>query len=91
MNVIENLLNMLYLYLAHVTGSPVAPLIGFTSATMTLSKTVLYWLQDYFCGWCSLGHNSWQDFLLLFVLSNGCVGLSSGCSSQLNIFYLARG
>ena len=53
----ENFFNIGYLYLAHVAGSPVAPLLGFTSAVMTLSKTVLYWLQEYYCGGCSVGHN----------------------------------
>ena len=83
-----------YVYLANVLGSPSAPVIGFTSIVMTLSKvrdyfvfshscidklrcwtsqTVLYWLQEYYCGWCSVGHNSLPDLLLLWVLPNGCV------------------
>ena len=41
-------MNIGYLYLAHVAGSPAAPLLGFASAVMTLSKTVLYWLQEYY-------------------------------------------
>ncbi len=66
MNVIETILNIEYLYLAHTSartsgnsslgggslrdgirkrGNPVAPLIGFAAAVMTLSKTLLYHLQ----------------------------------------------
>lgn len=52
MNVIETVLNFEYLYLAHTSayGSakichPTAPLVGFAAAIMTLSKTLLYWLQ----------------------------------------------
>lgn len=50
LNVIENLMNMYYLYLAHYAQSPVAPVLGFASIVMTLSKTVLYWAQEYYCG-----------------------------------------
>ena len=50
LNIVENFMNIGYLYLAHVTGSPAAPLLGFASAVMTLSKTVLYWAQEYYCG-----------------------------------------
>lgn len=59
LNVIEVLLNLEYLYLRHTSPrserskpkSSVAryhghaPLVGFASALMTLSKTALYWLQ----------------------------------------------
>ncbi|KAH9950702.1 hypothetical protein B0H21DRAFT_721141 [Amylocystis lapponica] len=71
LNVVENLLNMLYLYLAHGVGTPMAPVVGFASATMTLSKTALYWLQEYFCGGCSVGHNSLRDLVLLWMVPNG--------------------
>lgn len=40
LNVVENFLNISYLYLAHVADWPPATLVGFTSAAMTLSKTV---------------------------------------------------
>ncbi|EKM48672.1 uncharacterized protein PHACADRAFT_266214 [Phanerochaete carnosa HHB-10118-sp] len=71
MNVAENILNILYLYLAHVQGSPIAPLIGFTSIVMTLSKTILYWLNEYFCGWCSIGHNDFATLFLYWIIPNG--------------------
>lgn len=49
LNVVESILNFIYLYLAHVKATPrsiaVAPLWGLVAATMTLSKTVLYVLN----------------------------------------------
>ena len=50
LNVVETFMNLGYLYLAHIASAPVAPLLGFASAVMTLSKTVLYWAQEYYCG-----------------------------------------
>jgi len=73
LNGIETLLNLLYLYLAHVVDWPAASLIGFAGATMTLSKTILYWAQEYYCGYCAVGHNSLPDLLLYFALPNGFV------------------
>ncbi|KAF6752853.1 hypothetical protein DFP72DRAFT_903798 [Ephemerocybe angulata] len=71
MNVLETLGNIAYLYLAHVALSPVAPLVGFTSAALTLAKTILYWAQEYYCGYCSLGHNSLKDIAVFWILPNG--------------------
>jgi len=71
LNLIETALNVYYVYLADVVGSPSAPVIGFTAVTMTFWKTVLYWTQEYFCTWCSIGHNSLPDLLLLWILPNG--------------------
>ena len=73
LNGIETILNLVYLYLAHVVGWPAANLIGFAAATMTLSKTMLYWAQEYYCGYCAVGHNSLPDLLLYFVLPNAFV------------------
>jgi len=75
MNIIETALNIVYLYLTHVTNAPYAPLVGFGSATLTLGKTMLYVLQEYFCGYCSVGHNSFKDLLVFYILPNGCVVL----------------
>ena len=50
LNIVDNLMNIYYVYLAHFAQSPYAPLLGFASAIMTLSKTALYWLQEYYCG-----------------------------------------
>lgn len=71
LNVLETLLNIAYLSLAHRSLSPAAPLVGFASATMTLSKTALYWLQEYFCSYCSIGHNSAFDLLVYWIIPNG--------------------
>jgi len=71
MNVIETLLNITYLYLAHIAQWPPAAIVGFASATMTLAKTALYWLQEYYCGYCAVGHNSFWDLIILWVVPNG--------------------
>lgn len=66
-------MNLAYVYLAHVSSWSGAPLVGFTAATMTLSKTILYWAQEFYCGGCAVGHNAWGDLLLYYVIPNGCV------------------
>ncbi|KAL1678399.1 hypothetical protein EV122DRAFT_264727 [Schizophyllum commune] len=73
LNIIETILNLIYLYLAHVSSSPKAPLIGFAAATMTLWKTVLYWLQELFCSGagCMTAHNKWLDMVVFYYLPNG--------------------
>jgi hypothetical protein len=40
---------------------------------MTWSKTVLYWLQDFYCGpngWCMSGHNPWFQWIYLWAIPN---------------------
>ncbi|SPO34754.1 related to Adiponectin receptor 1 [Pseudozyma flocculosa] len=75
LNVAETFLNFVYLYLAHVRRSAsamaAAPLVGFAAVVMTFSKTVLYWLNDYCCGWCKTGHNNWHDRFFLWIVPNG--------------------
>ncbi|KDR70191.1 hypothetical protein GALMADRAFT_255048 [Galerina marginata CBS 339.88] len=71
LNVIETIMNICYVYLAHVAQWPGAPIIGFGAALMTLSKTVLYWAQEYYCGFCAVGHNNWSDLFLLWIIPNG--------------------
>ncbi|KAG6334855.1 hypothetical protein ID866_4231 [Astraeus odoratus] len=71
LNLIENVLNIIYIYYAHFSPSSVAPLIGFAGALMTLSKTVLYWAQEYFCGFCATGHNDLATWLVYWILPNG--------------------
>ncbi|TDL19000.1 hypothetical protein BD410DRAFT_792607 [Rickenella mellea] len=71
LNVIETALNLLYLYLVYGASSPAAPLVGFGSAVMTLSKTVLYWANEYFCGGCSVGHNPPLTLLVYWIIPNG--------------------
>ncbi|KAL4263219.1 EXPERA domain-containing protein [Pleurotus pulmonarius] len=71
LNIVETLMNLVYLYLAHVQHSPAAIVIGFAAVVMTLSKTVLYWAQEYYCGFCAVGHNSMRDLIVLWVIPNG--------------------
>ncbi|KAI5928460.1 hypothetical protein F4810DRAFT_5547 [Camillea tinctor] len=56
-----------------LSGRPaaMAVLIAFSAAVMTLSKTVLYWLNEYFSGFDNIGHNSTQDLVLLWIIPNG--------------------
>jgi len=48
-----------------------AVLIGFSVAVMTLSKTVLYWLNEYFSGFAHIGHNDFMSLLFLWIIPNG--------------------
>jgi hypothetical protein len=77
MNIIENALNALYLYLAHGSRSSAAPLVGFASAVMTLAKTALYGLTEYFCrgAGCNASHNDFATLFKLWLLPNGCVSV----------------
>ncbi|KAI0851058.1 hypothetical protein F5Y00DRAFT_231649 [Daldinia vernicosa] len=56
-----------------LSGRPAALAVvtAFSAAVMTLSKTVLYWLQEYFSGFDNIGHNSLQDLILLWIIPNG--------------------
>ncbi|KAG6197195.1 hypothetical protein E4U10_000243 [Claviceps purpurea] len=48
-----------------------ALLLGFSAAVMTLSKTLLYWCNEYFSGFENVGHNEFVDLLLMWILPNG--------------------
>ncbi|KAF7368729.1 hypothetical protein MVEN_00197700 [Mycena venus] len=76
LNLVETSMNLIYLYTAHITAWPPAPLIGLTAAALTLSKTILYWAQEYFCGLCSVGHNDLGDFIT-WILSNAPWGIAT--------------
>ncbi|KAF8201348.1 hypothetical protein K438DRAFT_1821861 [Mycena galopus ATCC 62051] len=71
MNIIETIMNLVYLYTAHVTAWPPASLIGFTAAAMTLAKTTLYWMQEYYCNYCAVGHNSLRNLIQYWIIPNG--------------------
>ncbi|KFA48357.1 hypothetical protein S40293_04491 [Stachybotrys chartarum IBT 40293] len=78
LNVIETVMYAAYLWLARSNGRTVggrqgalAVLIGFSAAVMTLSKTVLYWLNEYFSGFDNIGHNAPLDLLFLWIIPNG--------------------
>jgi hypothetical protein len=72
-NLFEVTGNLIYVYQAQLMKEPdpTAPLIGIFAAASTLSKTVLYWLQEYFCGYCAVGHNDFQTLLWLWIIPNG--------------------
>ncbi|OTA66518.1 hypothetical protein K449DRAFT_390954 [Hypoxylon sp. EC38] len=86
LNVVETAMYLVYLWIyfssgANVKGratrvlsgrpAAVAVLTAFSAAVMTLSKTVLYWLNEYFSGFDNIGHNSLQDLVLLWIIPNG--------------------
>ncbi|KAH0342450.1 hypothetical protein KCU81_g5670, partial [Aureobasidium melanogenum] len=48
-----------------------AVLLLYGVALMTLSKTVLYWLNEAFSGFGNIGHNSASDIFFLWALPNG--------------------
>lgn len=45
-----------------------AVLFAFSAAVMTVSKTVLYWLNEAFSGFDNIGHNAPGDLLLLWII-----------------------
>jgi len=79
LNIVETLFYLYYLSAVPSHGGPrlegpragVAVLVGFSAALMTLSKTVLYGLNEYFSGFDNVGHNSMQDLLLMWIIPNG--------------------
>ncbi|TLD29285.1 hypothetical protein PspLS_04061, partial [Pyricularia sp. CBS 133598] len=56
-----------------VTGRPagLAMLIMFSACVMTVSKTVLYWLNESWSGFHGIGHNSARDLVALWIIPNG--------------------
>ncbi|KAI0128955.1 hypothetical protein BJ170DRAFT_354829 [Xylariales sp. AK1849] len=56
-----------------LSGRPAAwaVLVAFSAAVMTLSKTVLYWANEYFSGFDNIGHNSFNDLITLWIIPNG--------------------
>lgn len=45
-----------------------AVLVGLSAAVMTVSKTALYWLNEYFSGFDNIGHNKPWDLVLLWII-----------------------
>ncbi|CAO1630978.1 unnamed protein product [Jaminaea pallidilutea] len=73
MNIVENVFNFTYLYLSHSSDEnkrAASPVVGLIGVTMTCSKTVLYFLCDYYCGFCESGHNSWSRWLFMYLAPN---------------------
>lgn len=45
-----------------------AVVLGLSASVMTVSKTVLYWLNEYFSGFDNIGHNTPWDLVLLWII-----------------------
>ncbi|KAM0482356.1 hypothetical protein ACHAPX_002873 [Trichoderma viride] len=52
-------------------GGARATLFGYAAAVMTLSKTILYWANEYYSGFDNIGHNPLNDLILLWIIPNG--------------------
>ncbi|PSR83020.1 hypothetical protein BD289DRAFT_506797 [Coniella lustricola] len=52
-------------------AAALAVVLGFAASVMTVSKTVLYWLNEYFSGFDNIGHNKPWDLILLWIIPNG--------------------
>ncbi|KAK0631057.1 hypothetical protein B0T17DRAFT_529979 [Bombardia bombarda] len=48
-----------------------AVVVGYSAAVMTLSKTVLYWMNEYFSGFDNIGHNDLFRLVFCFIIPNG--------------------
>ncbi|KAK4942064.1 hypothetical protein LTR10_018100 [Elasticomyces elasticus] len=48
-----------------------AVLLCFAGAVMTVSKTLLYWLNEAFSGFDNIGHNSLYYLIVLWIIPNG--------------------
>jgi len=73
LNIIETALNLAYIYLAYKADWAPAPVIGFAGAVMTVSKTVLYGMQEVYCSGtgCTISHNDLKTLLVFWILPNG--------------------
>jgi len=75
LNVLESALYLAYLWGARAgprAGRAPWPLVvGFSAAVMTLSKTILYGMNEYCSGFHSVGHNSWARLVPLYIIPNG--------------------
>ena len=91
LNIIETLINIVYLYLAHIVQWPAAPMIGFGAALMTLSKTILYWAQEYYCGFCAVGHNKVWDLVWLWIVPNGYIASYESFAPFANVYIIGCG
>jgi len=56
-----------------LVGKPAAKavLVAFSAFVMTLSKTVLYWLCEYFGSYENIGHNAMRELIFLWIIPNG--------------------
>ena len=53
-----------------VSGRPgaIALLVGYSASVMTVSKTILYWLNEYFAGFENIGHNPASTLIPLWIV-----------------------
>ncbi|KAH6606881.1 c6 transcription factor [Trichoderma cornu-damae] len=82
LNALETLLYVCYLWVWYFRGSASpegvrlvggragarAALMGFSAAVMTLSKTLLYWANEYYSGFDNIGHNPPMDLIFLWII-----------------------
>ncbi|OQV03179.1 hypothetical protein CLAIMM_08257 [Cladophialophora immunda] len=52
-------------------GVATAVVVLFSAAVMTLSKTILYWLNEYFSSFANIGHNDMYNLVFLWIIPNG--------------------
>ncbi|RMZ87602.1 hypothetical protein DV736_g5174, partial [Chaetothyriales sp. CBS 134916] len=52
-------------------GVAFAVLVAYAAAVMTVSKTALYWLNEYFSNFENIGHNSVSTLFWLWIVPNG--------------------
>ncbi|TAQ83802.1 hypothetical protein B7494_g7871 [Chlorociboria aeruginascens] len=62
----------------HGRYGAVAVLVGFSAALMTLAKTVLYWMCEYYSGFENIGHNTVSDLIFMWIIPNGAWLVGSG-------------
>ncbi|KAI9753685.1 MAG: hypothetical protein M4579_005037 [Chaenotheca gracillima] len=48
-----------------------AVLVAFAASIMTISKTILYWLREYYSSWSGIGHNELFNLIFVFIIPNG--------------------
>ncbi|KAM3418234.1 hypothetical protein BST61_g4235 [Cercospora zeina] len=48
-----------------------AVVLGFSVASLTFFKTVMYWVLEYFNGFQNIGHNDWGTLILMWIIPNG--------------------
>ncbi|KAJ7895062.1 hypothetical protein B0H13DRAFT_2234576 [Mycena leptocephala] len=70
LNLLETFANIAYLIGTHVYETRAAPLVGYTGATATLAKTILYSLTQYFCNGCAVGHNTSLNLFMFWIFPN---------------------
>ncbi|KAJ9602697.1 hypothetical protein H2200_012891 [Cladophialophora chaetospira] len=52
-------------------GVSLAVLLALLGAVMTVSKTLLYGLNEYYSGFAGVGHNPWYLLISLWIIPNG--------------------